>query len=1052
MNSLLTREKGDNIMGSQINNNIAEAIDVLISKRLGDLKLDTTIIAEISSIIDSKEGKYKVKYQSAIFEAYVEEKDKTFRVGQSVYVRIPQSDFSQKKVITGRADNNTSEIAKQNLLNYHFVLEPTFHFLSAEQVLTANKQNKLEIPITPSVYDEISFLKFANEYSYIQIEASFKAQFQKAIDKGNYGIKVYFNAFDNADQEYCLTLDTYSFNGRFYNFASGTKQTKIFQIQRSFLKGVKRIEFFVENFDEETANTEIKVRDVKINFVDILDISQDEYYTKIQGLDGFLFKNKDLSLAPLKFSATLLKEGKNVTKDEKYLYRWFYYGLNEQGKLDWHEFNINEETKEPLSTSDIVIYNFEENSRIYNLEVYSASDPSTILTSNSFRVENAETPEITFEVLPMGINVFFKDSKYKGIWYKNDVRINNVAQTSYLIANTEFTTDILDIDCDIYTNEDIKDQNGEKIFSAGDYIGSWTKNFYYKDTYDNFKINFVGNKIIQYPRVGNFETDIENNYFSLEYSYEEVEEKTINSISYYLNDIVILNKENKQNEDNKQENNSLLKNIYYDEVEHYKKVNIYYDLDKQYDFSKKDTILKIIIDFTSGAKFEYKYKLECVRKDSSGIASAGYSCRLVPSHDFYCGQSDYKLNLEVYKHGEPQTITEKDIVFETAKINDNNIINPGLSIKLNKQDLKDKKSGNLVVVAISYNNYKIAAYYPIPIGTSRTAYFEIEPISSVQYSAAGLNPKPNVSTAESGYTPSVSFNFTKSGSNSYYIEQVLEYKNGINQEIIYQPIICYLKPEEITENVPTNWDGQIVLNTSNNIISALRVSGGRGNEAKFSGVTIGTMANGENLQNGIFGYSNGQGTFKITETGIAYFGKDGGDQVKIDGANQQIQGYATSSKTHILALNLAATAGENLIEGMSNGRSKFSVSANGGAWFDDKVEMRDLIVNNDAKIGKNIELTTHQISVDTPRELKFGKKTDSGQDMVRAYIKAEDSKTAPTTPEAEKDFLFPQIEIHTLAVNSTEDLIIGGKTFEQILREIYKEISNVACKCNSSDE
>lgn len=1043
-------------MSSQINTNIAEAIDVLITKRLGDLKLDTTIIAEIYSVINGEKGKYQVKYQSAIFEAYVEENNKKFRVGQSVYVRIPQSDFSQKKIITGRADNNTNEIAQQTLQNYRFVLEPTFHFLPAEQFLTPSKEkNTKEILIDRSDYNELFFLKSSNEYSYLQVEAIFKAPIQETISSGNYGIKIYFNVFDTDDQEYCLTLDTYSFHGRFYNFSVGTKQSKIFLIQRSFLQGIKRIEFFTENFDI-TTTTEISVRDIKLNFVDILDISEQEYYIKIQGLQGFWFTNKNLDANPLPFSATLLKEGKNVTNSEEYLYRWYYYGLDSNDKLGWHEFNLDQDTQQPLSTSQIQIYNFKENSRIFNIEVYLKSDPETVLSSTTFRVENAEIPEISLEYLSIGINIFFKDNKYKGIWYNNEVQVNNVAQSAYLIPNTEFNQDILDIDCDIYINEDLFDSEGNKIFSAGDYIGSWNKTFYYTDIYNNFKIHFDNNKMIQYPKNGHFTNEVTQKYFLITYSFDNSKESPISSINYYLNDLIIPLKENIKD----QEYSSLLKNLFYEETETHKEVKIYYDLKQDFDFLIKDSILKIVVNFTSGAKFEYSYKIECIRKSDTNITRGGYSCRLAPSHEFYWGQDDYKLTLEIYFNGvlekEPQNVE-----FHSFKINNKEFDMSAMSIQVNNDQLNSLEQGNLAVAVISYQNQKLIAYYPIPYGTSSSAYFEVEPVSMVQYSALGTNPKTNVVNQLYSYSPNNTFNFTKSGQNSYYIDKITQCTNNTNKEIIYQPVVCYLRSEEDSESNPTNWDGQILMDNNNNVISALRVSGGRGTEATFNGVTIGTIANGESLQNGIFGYTNGKGMFKITDNGIGYFGEDGKNQIIIDGFRQKIEGYSTNANVSTMTLNLAASSPDDQLI-LSD---KFYITANGDSNFNnitsktlkaEEVFANKNLIIQDLKESKKIDLTSGFMEITGKENNNDGTNIIFGDQNRKDYLFPSIivKNSIPNKDEEGNPIMqYPQIQIHHLALDSTDDLFFvkDNKTLAQIITELYAAIAE-ACSCDSSGE
>ena len=87
---------------ASVNENIAKAMDVLISKRLGSLAMDQTIIAEITEVVNSAKGHYKIRYQNVIVDVYSENTDKIYKNGDTVYVKVPNSDFSSKKIIEGK--------------------------------------------------------------------------------------------------------------------------------------------------------------------------------------------------------------------------------------------------------------------------------------------------------------------------------------------------------------------------------------------------------------------------------------------------------------------------------------------------------------------------------------------------------------------------------------------------------------------------------------------------------------------------------------------------------------------------------------------------------------------------------------------------------------------------------------------------------------------------------------------------------------------------------------------------------------------------------------
>jgi hypothetical protein len=67
-------------MGSEYTKKLAEAVDILINKRLAGLGYDQTVIAIVSEIVDAEAGKYKIEYESAIFEAEASDTSKRYRV------------------------------------------------------------------------------------------------------------------------------------------------------------------------------------------------------------------------------------------------------------------------------------------------------------------------------------------------------------------------------------------------------------------------------------------------------------------------------------------------------------------------------------------------------------------------------------------------------------------------------------------------------------------------------------------------------------------------------------------------------------------------------------------------------------------------------------------------------------------------------------------------------------------------------------------------------------------------------------------------------------
>ena len=91
-------------MASELQNSIFSAFDTIIERHIEKLDLDKTVVASIERCENALEGKYRVQYKGGSMVAYTQTKE-TYAPNVSVYVSIPQNDFSQKKWILGKVSN-----------------------------------------------------------------------------------------------------------------------------------------------------------------------------------------------------------------------------------------------------------------------------------------------------------------------------------------------------------------------------------------------------------------------------------------------------------------------------------------------------------------------------------------------------------------------------------------------------------------------------------------------------------------------------------------------------------------------------------------------------------------------------------------------------------------------------------------------------------------------------------------------------------------------------------------------------------------------------------
>lgn len=87
---------------SEILDAICIAINTISKKLVDDAPYDSTLAGFISAIVDEDEGIYKVKYQNANYTTMSVGGVK-YKVGDKVYILIPQNDRTQTIFILGKA-------------------------------------------------------------------------------------------------------------------------------------------------------------------------------------------------------------------------------------------------------------------------------------------------------------------------------------------------------------------------------------------------------------------------------------------------------------------------------------------------------------------------------------------------------------------------------------------------------------------------------------------------------------------------------------------------------------------------------------------------------------------------------------------------------------------------------------------------------------------------------------------------------------------------------------------------------------------------------------
>ena len=336
---------------------LLEAMSKIADSSDSKLKYDKTVIMEIIQLVDATTGEYAVKYQGNTLQAFAADLKAKYSKGDSVYVKVPEGDFTNTKIIEGKVNNKDTTEQERNIIsNTNINIETSWFAESTYGVLpkvdglssgnTPNETKFWEHTESAQHTGTDTLLKVYNkEFDKFIIKASFMTNFLGNHIQGNYGLKltlrlVNVNKEKETDPEYItkdFILDTTSFTGNIYELSSYSPQYAVFQIPKNSFLGVESFTFFqegmeidiwtkpnpsnpTENEKQQISTPNIYVKDISVNYVQILDYTQDTYYVLIDTPKG---NNVNTKISKITASPRLIYKGENVISNSSCEVYWY---------------------------------------------------------------------------------------------------------------------------------------------------------------------------------------------------------------------------------------------------------------------------------------------------------------------------------------------------------------------------------------------------------------------------------------------------------------------------------------------------------------------------------------------------------------------------------------------------------------------------------------------------------------------------------------------------------------------------------------------------------
>lgn len=344
---------------SKLADNILDAFETLAKAEVSSAQFDKTVIGIIVSCEDEASGRYKVQYQDAIFYAYSSALDVTYTKGTSVQVRIPNNDWSGRKIIIGTwqeegIDYNT--LIEDPLLRYEYIGVNCITNQDLETGISTywtEERNNIVLYDVDKGIDEVKLdttmvadnMKQGNS---VILGATIKTNIpEEQRFKGNYGIK-YTLVFDDIsnvdatiDRYYIVDIDKMS--GEPYSYDRPSDQLVPFDVDYKNFLYIRKIELFAKDFPAQDASKPADIFITNLTFQVANRIPEDEYAgTALTVLtpDGNYFKAEE-NMSSKRAIAQLRIKGKVTNSAAKNIeYYWFIEDLrvNRSDLLEYHKY------------------------------------------------------------------------------------------------------------------------------------------------------------------------------------------------------------------------------------------------------------------------------------------------------------------------------------------------------------------------------------------------------------------------------------------------------------------------------------------------------------------------------------------------------------------------------------------------------------------------------------------------------------------------------------------------------------------------------------------
>lgn len=249
---------------NQISEAILEAINIISDKKISKAEFSSTIQGTIVECKDASLGKYLVKYQDSLLEAYSTSPSVSYSKDSLVYIFVPDGNLKEYKVILGTTKQlGTNYIEEftgeeyfdtgENFISSDYTIAMSSYQTKQYELFNRNGENNI-ITLSENIANEIRNANYLKMTGTVQTGLPYD---QKR--NGHYGVRITLimkNSATGVEEPQDYYFDNNNFFGNPYEYTTASNQIVSCQIDSDNFVAVDRIVCFVQDFPNQVEQGE----------------------------------------------------------------------------------------------------------------------------------------------------------------------------------------------------------------------------------------------------------------------------------------------------------------------------------------------------------------------------------------------------------------------------------------------------------------------------------------------------------------------------------------------------------------------------------------------------------------------------------------------------------------------------------------------------------------------------------------------------------------------------------------------------------------------------